>query len=61
MLGLSEEELKILTIGCFALSSALFIANGVICARRGDDTESATQIGLGLMFFLIGLAQDLIL
>jgi predicted Na+-dependent transporter len=61
MLGLSEEELKIFTISCFTLTSALFIINGVIYARRGDNTESSTQIGLGIMFFLVGLTQNLIL
>jgi hypothetical protein len=53
MLGLSEE--KLFTMGCYTLASALYIINGVICARRGDNTESSTQIGLGITFFLVGL------
>jgi uncharacterized Zn-binding protein involved in type VI secretion len=60
MPGLSEEE-KIFTIICFTLASALYIINGVIYARRGDNTESSTQIILGIIVFLVGLTQNLIL
>jgi hypothetical protein len=59
MMGLNGSELKIFTIICFATTSIIYIINGVLCLRREDSTGSSTQIGLGIMFFLIGIAQSL--
>ncbi len=58
MMGLNNSQLKIFTIICYATTSIIFIINGILYARRGDSTESSTQIGLGIMFFIIGIAQS---
>jgi hypothetical protein len=50
-----ETQIKI----CYSLSSAIFILNGVLYAKRKQYSESLTQIVLGIMFFLVGLAQIL--
>jgi hypothetical protein len=59
MIDFNGSELKMFTRICFATTSIIFIINGIFCARRGDNAESSTQIGLGIMFFLIGIAQSL--
>jgi hypothetical protein len=58
MMGLNNSELKMFTIICYATTSIIFIINGVLYARRGDSTGASTQIGLGIMFFTIGIAQS---
>jgi hypothetical protein len=55
---LDEAVLEMLI--CYLLSSAIFILNGVLYAKRGQHSESSIQIGLGIMFFLIGISQTLV-
>lgn len=59
-MNLNGSELKMFTRICFATTSVVCVVNGILCARRGDSAESLTQIGLGLMFFLIGITQDFV-
>jgi ABC-type uncharacterized transport system permease subunit len=50
-----ETQIKI----CYLLSSSIFILNGILYAKREQYSDSSVQIGLGIMFFIIGLAQTL--
>jgi hypothetical protein len=57
---LDRIDLETLIKICYPLSSAIFILNGVLYAKRGQHSESSVQIGLGIMWVLIGLSQTLI-
>jgi hypothetical protein len=56
---LDRTDLEIIIKICYPLSSSIFILNGILQAKRGQYSDSSVQIGLGIMFFIIDLAQFL--
>jgi hypothetical protein len=52
-------ELEVIKI-CYSLASLLYILSGMLHVKRGQYSDAFTQIGLGIMVFVVGLAQILV-